>query len=327
VVPITGRTNEAMADLDFSVVSATIIDRDPTTRTVVREMLRRFGLGRVRDIADIEQARGALVAGSPDLLLLDIGGATEPAFSLIDDLRARRVGDNPFVILMCMTSAPTPTLLGQITARGADDLLIKPFKPDTLRERIVGQIDSRKPFVVTSDYLGPERRKQARQGAPTAQEFQVPNTLRLKATGKYRGTDIGRAIRMAWESVEREQTVRQAFQMAFLAEFCVEGLEQTTPDRVTVDHLDRLRLMAMRMGERMAGDVSRSDHVDRCEELVRICDEIRAADSMILMQNVVGDMRLLSLDMAAALGKRDINATRSEIAVAVGRYRERLRSG
>lgn len=316
-----------MPDLDFSLVSATVIDRDTTSRTIIKEMLRRFGMGRVRDIADIDSARSALVAGNPDILFLDVGAVADPGFALLDDLRARRVGDNPFVIVICMTAAPTPALLGQVTARGADDLLIKPFKIETLRERIVGQIDYRRPFVVTSDYLGPERRKQSRQGAPTAQDFQVPNTLRLKANGKYRGLDVGRAIRTAWDAVEREQIVRQAFHMAFLAEFCVDGLEHTSPDRITLEHLDRLRLTSMRMGERLASDISKSDMVDRCEELVNLCDKLREADSMLLMQNHVSELRLLSLDVAAMLGKRDINALRSEIINAVMRYRERLRAG
>jgi len=61
---------------------------------------------------------------------------------------------------------------------GADDLLARPFSAATLGERLNIQIERRKGFVVTGDYVGPDRRHdESRAGALC---IEVPNALRMK---------------------------------------------------------------------------------------------------------------------------------------------------
>jgi hypothetical protein len=63
-------------------------------------------------------------------------------------------------------------------------MLVKPVSTRALRQRIVTQIDSRKEFIATEDYLGPDRRAEVRDlDADDLVSIVVPNALRFAATG------------------------------------------------------------------------------------------------------------------------------------------------
>ena len=64
---------------------------------------------------------------------------------------------------------------------GPDDLLLIPFAPDQIMSRLKILVERRKPFVVTHDYIGPDRRTAPRPGTTSATQFQVPNPARAQA--------------------------------------------------------------------------------------------------------------------------------------------------
>ena len=50
-------------------------------------------------------------------------------------------------------------LIGRVIDFGADDLLLRPFSATLLESRIRVHAERRKDFVTTSDYVGPDRRR------------------------------------------------------------------------------------------------------------------------------------------------------------------------
>ena len=81
-----------------------------------------------------------------------------------------------------MSYNSTPELVRKFIDSGADDLIPKPISASRMIERIKLLIKSRKSFVVTTDYVGPERRKPSDR-EDTLPGVEVPNPLRAKATG------------------------------------------------------------------------------------------------------------------------------------------------
>ena len=91
-------------------------------------------------------------------------------------------------------------------------------------------VRERRPFVVTCDYVGPDRRKEAKRKSdvPT---LEVPNSLKTKATGPKEETDaVQRAIDEAIMDINLRKLERHAAQIAFLVDQIVPDLEKGVVD-------------------------------------------------------------------------------------------------
>ena len=74
-------------------------------------------------------------------------------------------------------------MVKKVIESGSDDLLPKPLSSGHLISRIEQLVQARKSFVVTSEYIGPDRRNtEERESEITL--LQVPNSLRVKVTGR-----------------------------------------------------------------------------------------------------------------------------------------------
>ena len=228
-----------MTDYDFSLVDAAIIDTQLNTQRVLREVLARLGLKRAETYGSIRDATEAATAATPDLILLDADGEEGEATRFIRRLRNEPDTRNPYACIVATTWQPTPLLLMRVTNAGADDLLVKPVSPKQVQDRLTTLIESRKKFVVTADYTGPDRRKSPREGAQVPL-LDAPNTLRLKATNRWAHINARQLMAEANHFVNEQKLLRTSIQVAFLIEFAAPGLTAHPPDRMAVEHLARI---------------------------------------------------------------------------------------
>lgn len=160
------------------------VDGQEASRVQLEEVLRGIGFERITACETLEEFPGKLAAAAPDLLFVDIDGAPDWAFDTIRGIRNRDLGDCPFVVIVALTMKPALEVVQAALAAGSDDMVVKPVTARALRERVVNQIENRKEFVATEDYVGPDRRADARkltEDDPAA--IEVPNSLRHAATG------------------------------------------------------------------------------------------------------------------------------------------------
>jgi hypothetical protein len=160
---------------------------------------------------------------------------------------------------------------------GADDLLAAPISPAKLFTRIDVLVGNRKPFVVTSDYIGPDRRKNPggdgdRQSSIPILE--VPNTLRAKALGET--IDIARlqdAIDGAMVEINEQRMIRHSYQIGFLVGIIVPAYQKNQVGPEIEAHIHRLSEIANEIGGRLTG--SRFEHVaDLCRALIKVVGAI-----------------------------------------------------
>jgi two-component system, OmpR family, phosphate regulon response regulator PhoB len=112
-----------------------IVDQDPETQEVVRELLQSSGY-RVRSAASAEQAFDELREQEIDLVLVEntLPGMTGTEFC--ERIRRdRRLGDLPLVFLSTMSGTEHVV---QAFAAGADDYVSKPFRIPELSARVMG---------------------------------------------------------------------------------------------------------------------------------------------------------------------------------------------
>jgi CheY-like chemotaxis protein len=294
---------------DYRSLQVFVVDREGTTRRLLRQILRNLGVVNIHEHPSPAEALAPLAEDPADLLFVDAD-------------QGDGVPGNPFACAIAMSWQPTPSLLFRFTGSGADDLLTKPFSVNQVTERLFFMVQERKPFVVTSDYIGPDRRRGQREGIQIPL-VEVPNTLRLKAEGLYDAEEVAEQAAQAQFEIDEQKVLRHGFQVAFLVEVAIPGLLAEPPDQTAIDHLIRVpgvvHDMMMRMGQgdqrSTAGRYARSltDQVEAF--LVGLPEPLQNA----------GQLRRDALGLfAIATQSTDFERLEREVSGAVIGYRSRL---
>jgi DNA-binding response OmpR family regulator len=224
---------------NFSEALVYLCDPQNHIRHSIVVALQGYGFHTVKDFRTYEDLLEGLDSGAkPDLIICDseIGG--HQAIDLFARIRRREQGNNPFVVAIMTTWNPTPEKVRAITNAGVDDLLSKPLSPKVLYDRVNTLIASRKPFIVTSEYIGPDRRAPSNRSS-SAKIFSVPNTLAARAKGEDIA-NITETIDSIWSGVAEERQVRNSFQIVFLVDLILPALRTGSITADLPSHLDRL---------------------------------------------------------------------------------------
>lgn len=267
-----------MEKLSLDQVDILLIDPDRNVRSTIRNILIDNGFRKVsvgNGLADIE---ARFLIGMPDLLISDIKLEDGNFNSFVYNLRHHEVGSNPFLPVIATAWSPTGEDVRGVVQSGADDIIAKPMSAGQLLSRILALVKARKPFVVTSGYIGPDRRKpgeEVREDAEPIEQLKVPNVLRAKALGEGRIplTQIQSEIDGCIKKVNLQKLDRHAHQALWLVERIVPGLAFGGPDEATQRSLERLLYVAEDTGRRMVG--TKYAHVgELCQSLIQVTGRI-----------------------------------------------------
>ncbi|MEE9545324.1 MAG: response regulator, partial [Rhodospirillales bacterium] len=261
---------------NFGDVRILIAAPDRVTMESLKTLLRNTGFSSMGSVKNLGDIKAALAEENPDLMICEWPFPEGDPGGLIHALRHHEVGSNPFLPVIIVTGDPTPDLVGKVIDSGADDLIIKPLSSAVLLERIEGLVRARKPFIVTSDYIGPERRKNKHPDALEIPLIEVPNTLREKASGQTTSGSLQDFIDATVVKVNLEKLKRYALQIGVLVEMILPAYEANRIDDKLAEDLGRLHYIAEDTGRRLVG--TPYDHVSElCESLIKVTGDIRAA--------------------------------------------------
>ena len=202
---------------------------------------------------------------APDLLITGADLSDGSVGPTIRALRHHEIGVNPFFPVIATIANSSAEQVRNIVDSGADDLLIKPLSTTALLSRINTLVNERKPFVVTFDYIGPDRQKSANR-VNTVPLLDVPNTLGAKAKGEP-VENVQNFIRQMISEINEQKLDRHVHQFHWLAkaltcEFAKQGASATFGD-----HLDRLAYVAQDAARRVEGTAHR--HIaDLCRSMI-----------------------------------------------------------
>ncbi len=177
-------SEEGVKPLSLETAKIVLVDSEELNRTQLDYILREIGFQHVSACDNLGQLAILLGIETPDLLFIDVDAKPEASFEAIRGIRSSDVGDCPFAIIVALTKNPAIEVIQASLSAGSDDMVVKPVTARALRERVVNQIENRKDFVATEDYIGPDRRNEQRnltEDDPAA--IKVPNPLRHAATG------------------------------------------------------------------------------------------------------------------------------------------------
>lgn len=174
---------QSQASLDLSRVKALVCEPSGLIRQGIRLALNNVGIRAITEANTFLAAHKACEEGEHDFLILNQEIESNDASYILRELRSGKLGRDPFVVSVMLLASREEPLVRAAMDSGPDDLLLIPFAPDQLMNRLKVLVERRKPFVVTHDYIGPDRRSSARPGVPSATQFQVPNPMRASGLG------------------------------------------------------------------------------------------------------------------------------------------------
>ncbi len=262
-----------MSSLRFEEVQVLLAEPATDLRGRLRDALLKEGFRNVIDTGNLSVVVGALRNDAIDLVIGDTRMPEGDLSEVIYDLRHGGIGDNPFTVVIALVSNPTPERIKRVVNSGADDVLIKPFTPKDLTKRVLLLTESRKRFVVTTDYIGPDRRTKPRSGGMVVPLIQVPNPLNMRVFGQFNREGVARSIETTSKVINEQKIDRHAYQIKWLTDR-IAPKELVDTDEGTVilpgevrEHIEKLL--------HVAEDMSRRIRKTRFAHLTEMCLTLR----------------------------------------------------
>lgn len=208
-----------MSHLFFDSAETLVYDPVSANRTATRSALYSIGFRKIETVATIETFAEAIRRRPPDLALCEVQGVDAELCGLIQSMRQGAPGFNPFVIIIATAWEKNAALVQRVVNSGADDLLLRPFSTALLAQRIETHAAKRKGFVITTDYVGPDRRRDSSR-ASTIELFTPPNSLKMKAVERLSAEETAQRLEIemkaARDVLNTEKLKRDAFQVCVL---------------------------------------------------------------------------------------------------------------
>jgi DNA-binding response OmpR family regulator len=249
----------------YETAETLVYDPVAANRNATRASLHSLGFRNVDGAPSLDLLAERLRARTPDLLVAEVAGSEAETCALVQSLRQGTIGENPFLVVIMTTWRRDGTIVGQVLNSGADDLVARPVSTANLGDRIRLLADRRKGFVVTSDYIGPDRRRDPRGNGKECLE--VPNPLKFKAVDTIPEDETLRllteAVQAGKDKVNVEKLRRDSVQL------CLQWkmLDQRTPGaRDFGEILARIERIASEMLRRAVA-ANHEGVVEWCESL------------------------------------------------------------
>jgi DNA-binding response OmpR family regulator len=208
-----------MSKLSFDSVDVLIYDPVSSNRTATRAAMYSLGFRKTETVSTLEAFLESCQKSPPDIALCEAQGQAEELCALIQQMRQGGAGYNPFIVIIVTAWEKNTALINRVVTSGADDLLLRPFSTALLGQRIEAHVDRRKGFVITTEYVGPDRRRDTSR-ASNVELFDPPNSLKMKAKDRLPTEEIARRLdlelKTAREKLTTEKLRRDSFQVAIL---------------------------------------------------------------------------------------------------------------
>lgn len=201
----------------YTDASVLLFDAKHNIRRQTRSILNSIGFWAITDRDSLENTAGALHSTRFDLLVLATDDPDDGVVPFVQSIRRGRIGRDPFVPVILTSWKASTRHVEAIVSSGADDLLMHPFSTSQLFERVRMLVRSRKPFVMTEDYFGPDRRKLSER-PEDACVVAVPNALQASVEGREDVAPSRAAIDHCMRRLQRVKVRNAARRIAWIAE-------------------------------------------------------------------------------------------------------------
>ena len=309
-----------MKNIDYRRASVLLFDPVGVNLRNTRYALHEIGFREISCLSSMAEFKRRLEDTSPDLIIAELVNNEAEMLRVVRAVRAGELGRNPFVVFVLTSWVRDGNMVKQAINSGVDDVIVRPFSTAFAEERIRTLVRARKPFVVTSDYIGPDRRSDTERKSSITNPIDAPNTLRAVTDADEGALDeANRWIAEARRTVEAERIRRLCMRLTVGVEVGVRELSEG--NTTVLDLADMLRTakeLRLRLARQGAGEASRIAFA-----LYQVCEELYG-DGGFTMANL-GLVKELAMGVLAAFATGDdVKASVEEIEKTVEALRRRL---
>ncbi len=140
-------------------VSALILDDNAHMRGLLRVILASFGMRRIEEAADCNEAIGHVAGGDIDIAFVDFKLGGLDGIDFCKQIRTGPDSPNRYLPLVMITAYSERGRVLEAVNAGVDEFLVKPVRAVDVANRVNAVIERRRPFVKTGGYFGPDRRR------------------------------------------------------------------------------------------------------------------------------------------------------------------------
>lgn len=264
-----------MAETYPANVDIVYAEGDQRLRHNLRAALNHNGYRGIREFSHLDGATGAIRLAAPDIFLVDGALSNGSSFDLIENLRHHKLGRNPFLSVIVSCEAPDSRTVTKFINSGVDYLVVKPVAPSQLIQRFKMIAKKRKPFEVTSDYIGPDRSEFMKSETGEAGSLiEVPNTVGMKLQNKMiSAAALEELVHSVMNDINVERLRQDARRIAQLVMRVADLLhEGHTNGRLRADAV-RIMTIIVDIKQRLPKDAS-AHTVELCDLLTSLTEEL-----------------------------------------------------
>ena len=152
-----------------SDVTIALMDGNVGLLNTLRSSIKNQGYRQIAVYRNVAELEGRLHGAGFDLIIGDANSDDDAMLDFVRRVRAGNLGRNPFTAVIVTTWNSDWSVVRRAVDAGVDDILVNPISPGKLFERIQQIVENRKPFIVTADYTGPERRRDSNRVSTLAE--------------------------------------------------------------------------------------------------------------------------------------------------------------
>jgi CheY-like chemotaxis protein len=202
---------------------------NPIVRQGLQGAFLNHGLPRASEASGYDRLPPLLEEKAFDIIL----AATELGRFFVPDylgqLRRGELPHHPLPIVIQFVGASDNEHVRRTIDSGPDAILQMPVAPAQLIARIKLLAEKRKKFVVTSDYVGPERRQAEHPGSLVVPTLEAPNPLALRLAGTPDAAII-EAVQTAADRLRLMRLARYSYELQWLSRALRQLFEQGGQD-------------------------------------------------------------------------------------------------
>jgi DNA-binding response OmpR family regulator len=311
-----------MSETDYARASVLLFDPVHVNQRTTRYALFELGFRNIECVSNLKEFREAIAETGPDLIVAESSGTDVDVFKTIRAVRRSELGENPFLVVLVTTWNRDTSHISKAMSCGADDVILRPFSTVFVEERVRTLVRNRKDFVVTSDYIGPDRRSDTKRSS-SAPAVSVPNFLRATVDGDTKAlTEAQKWIEEARKTVNAERLRRLAMRIVIAVELELSDTPDDT-EKLALDFND-----LGRTAREMRAQLTRAKRPEAAEVAEALIEQVTALSTAAdLPQSGLRLIKDLAMGAYAAYANGEsIERSKNEIGKTVTNLRKRLRA-
>lgn len=155
-----------MAIPNLSALGVLVADDSQQMRRLLVAMLNAIGIYNVRTAPDGREAFESIKQQRPDILITDADMGQVGGMELVRTVRRYQDASGPYLPIIMVTGHNELSWVEDARDAGVNEFLAKPISAGSLYARVSEVILNPRPFVRSSDYMGPDRRRRDARNYP-----------------------------------------------------------------------------------------------------------------------------------------------------------------